>query len=120
MKPFMLICALLLCGILVVPLRADADPEATVLFKAKRLNQQTLAIQLVNLQQRTTMVTLTNTAGEIFYQEVVTKHNGFVKRINLEKLPEGLYELIVQQGTEKMTRLIKMDGTTVLYSKVCE
>lgn len=120
MKPLFFICTVLLCGLTANSLRAEIDPATTVLFKTERLDQQTLGIQLANLQQRTTMVTLKNMAGEEFYQEVVTNHNGFAKRINLKNLPDGLYELTVQQGTEEMTRLIKMDGSTVLYSKVYE
>jgi len=115
-----LAAALMVCLTVTVFASNPIVPDAKILFKTKKLDDNTLTVRLANLQQERTTVQLVDMAGRAYFTEVITKHNGFVKQLNLEKLSDGLYKLVVKQGKEEWTRLVKKDDDTLLYSQVHE
>ena len=115
-----LAAALMVCLTVSVFASNPIVPDAEILFKTKKLDDNTLAVRLANLQQERTTVQLVDMTGREYFSEVVTKHNGFVKQLNLENLSDGLYKLVVRQGKDEYTRLVKKDNDTILYSQVHE
>jgi len=95
-------------------------PDAKLLFSTKKVDDNTLFVRLANLQQERTTVQLVDMNDREYFSEVITKHNGFVKQLNLQKLSDGLYKLVVKQGKDEWTRLVKKDNNTILYSQVHE
>lgn len=115
-----LLAAVLVCLTVTVFASNPVVPDAKILFKTRKLDDNTLAVRLANLQQERTTVQLVDMAGREYFSEVITKHNGFVKQLNLKKLSNGLYKLVVKQGKDEWTRLVKKDDDTILYSQVHE
>ena len=112
--------AVLVCLTVTVFASNPVVPDAKILFRTNQLDDHTLTVRLANLQQERTTVQLLDMAGREYFSEVITKHNGFVRQLNLEKLSDGLYKLVVKQGKNEWTRLVRKDDDTILYSQVHE
>ena len=93
-------------------------PKTSILFKTESVSASTLDVRLANLQQSKTSLVLVDMAGREYFREVVTKHNGFAKTLNLEELSDGLYKLVVKNSSEELSLVVKKDGPSILLSKV--
>ena len=77
-------------------------------------------LQLANLQKVSTKVAIKDMDGSIYFEDYITDHNGYAKKINLKKLKDGKYLLNVMQGKQKLVQVIVVKGDKLWFSKVKE
>lgn len=117
MKYLSVVLALCLC--LTVAAKAETDPTKTIRATVTAVEAKTVEISLVNLQQLRTDISIQSVDGKVaYFQDVVKKHNGYRKRLNLNELEAGKYMLVVQNGDERLQQIIviKEDKTLLLSS----
>lgn len=98
-------------------LSASNNPDE-LHVKSKVVDNNAIVVQLINLQQAATSVTIESLDGEtIYFKELVRHHNGYIRKINLDNLSEGRYVLQVNQGdvSKKQVVLVR-DGKVQLSS----
>lgn len=93
---------------------ADEDP----IIRVQPVEKKAFKVHLANLQKETTRVVLTNLNGTTFFKETIRKHNGYAKKFDLDKMPQGRYLLKVSQGGEDHTKVIYLDEDTMRISGV--
>lgn len=98
----------------------SVDILPKLIFKMEKSDDQTITLRLSNLQQKKTTVTLRDEDGKVFFQEVIVKHNGYTKNLNLEEMSDGLYTIIIKHDDTKYARLIKVDNDNVLFSDIID
>lgn len=122
MKPFAIF--LLTTAFFLTTSRVQAIESMDVLpkliFKMEKSDDQTITLRLSNLQQKKTTVTLRDEDGKVFFQEVIVKHNGYTKNLNLEEMSDGLYTIIIKHDDTKYARLIKVNNDNVLFSDIID
>lgn len=106
--------SLLLVALMVASftLSANNDPEK-LQVKSKVVENQSIVVQLFNLQQELTTMSIISMDGKTTYcKKFVKDHNGYSWKIDLEEMPEGRYVLEVQQGdtVKKQVMLIRSDN----------
>lgn len=91
---------------------ADNEPDGQLLIKSKVVEQNVLVVQLVNLQQEATRVSIQSLDGDTtFFQENIRKHNGYIRKINLENLKDGRYLIeVTQDDIAKKQVILIRDG----------
>lgn len=112
---------IVLCLSLAVPAAAiGTNPLSDIEFYVTKVSEKKLEVTLANLQSQRTTVTIENLDGStIYFRDIVTKHNGYRKRLNLDQLPNGKYKLIVTNGEEKKQQVIVLKaGVGMLLSSI--
>ena len=98
-------------------LQANPPSEAGRLsLCARAIEGKMVVIQLVNLAEQPTFLSLRNTYGDLYYKESIRKHNGHRALLDLNKLPEGRYILSVSQKGMKKTQVIRVSEGQILVS----
>lgn len=73
---------------------------------------------IINLQQETTAIKIESLDEAVtYFQEYVKDHNGYAKRIDLQKVPEGKYLLKVIHANKEMVKVIRKEGGQLYISK---
>ena len=118
MKIFKSLFALALMA-LTINLSAGTNPDAELRFTSKVVDDHALILQLVNLQQNYTHISIESLNGEtIFYEENVWKHNGYRVKINLENLADGRYVIQVKQGDITKNQVMLIRNKEIFLSAV--
>lgn len=99
---------LALCLAFTLPvLASEPDPNAEVQMYVTKVSEKSLDVALTNLQnQRTTISIVSVDRAITYYRDIIKKHNGYRKRLNLSELQDGKYILVVERGTEKRQQVI--------------
>ena len=92
--------------------------EGNLLLKVSQIEGEILLLQVANMRQEATTVSLIDLEGNTFFRKQVTKHNGYAWKMNLEDAPEGRYILRVQQKDEQRSQVIYKSDDQILISKV--
>lgn len=104
-----------LIGILAICLSLTAVnaaifPPADVKVSVKLVAQGKIEVALTNLQKTNTTISIQSLDGKVVhFQELVQKHNGYRKRLNLNGLAAGKYLLTIETNTEKRQQVIVID-----------
>lgn len=93
---------------------ADDNP----IFRVKPVETKAIQVNLANLQQVTTSISLTDLSGKTFFKETIRKHNGYAKKFDLEKIPNGRYVLTVKQDGESYSKVIYVDNDAMRISGI--
>lgn len=76
-----------------------------------------LELMIANLEQETTVVTLTSlTTNRVLFNDRIRKHNGYSYNINLDELHYGRYVLAVKKGDAVRQQVILVNGRGVSCS----
>ncbi len=79
-----------------------ANEEARdMIVRITKLNGNTINIQLANLQQERTQVSIADLHGQFWFSEIITKEYGFAKQFDLSIIPTGTYIVYVRNAGEK-------------------
>lgn len=92
--------AILLSSFVSVPLETGnpSNPEEPLIVRSQA-GITGLEVILANLEQEATKISLTDLdKDEVYFSEVIRKHNGYSMNLQLDKLPEGRYLLSVKKG----------------------
>ncbi len=82
-------------------------PNGEVQLYVTPLSEKKLDVALANLQYQRTTISLKSLDGTItYYQDVVNKHNGYRRCLNLRELAYGKYMLVVEKGKESHRQVI--------------
>jgi len=101
-----------------ISLSATTNPDGSMIARTKVVKEKTINLQLLNLKQQETQVTLTDLyENEKFYGTVIRKHNGFVKQLNLKKLKDGNYLIKVKSGDETLQQVVRIRGNDIMFSR---
>lgn len=88
-------------------LTSDPTPKGEVQLYVTPVSEKKLDIALTNLQYQRTTIALKSLDGTItYYQDVVNKHNGYRRCLNLNQLEDGKYMLLVEKGKESRRQVI--------------
>ncbi len=121
MKTRLILVAFVLTGVaLAATPSKPVIPDEDVLFHSKVVDDFSLHVQLVNLQKETTLIRLSSLEGNTLFADRITRHNGYVQRLDLERIPEGKYLLRVKQGDFEITQVIVKKYNQLLLSKAKE
>ena len=52
-----------------------------------------------------------------YYKGYISDHNGYAKRLDLNKLPSGKYKIMVENGDETLTKIMKIEEEMIFFSK---
>lgn len=96
----------------------SSTPDEDPIFRVKPIESKSFQVTLANLKKTTTSISLTNLSGTTFFKETIKKHNGYSKKLNLNKLPNGRYVLTVKQNGEKYSKVIYVDDDAMRISGI--
>ncbi len=90
----------------------ESYPTKAINVTITAVAEKSVQVIISNLQQQTTRITIESLDGSVVYfKDIVKKHNGYHKRLNLRKLKDGKYLLVVQQGNKKHQQVIVLKDT---------
>ncbi len=96
-----------------------ATPPIENVLLSTKVDQRSLVVHLANLQKEKTVLTLESLdSRETFHEQVITDHNGYNRRLNLNELPKGRYILRVKQGNGSLRQVVVVDQNSILCSKI--
>lgn len=94
---------------------SDGDPQ----LKSKVVDEHTVVVQLFNLQQEVTKISIQSLDGETtYFQEYIRKHNGYLRKINLENLQDGRYLIQVDHSGKTKTQVILVKDKAMQLSSI--
>jgi len=106
MKRIFFLAALLL-GFMSMPVFAQAAiPEGKILVKVAPKEGKVLKINLANLQKIKTVLQLKDLRGNVYFTQVIRKHNGYLRLLNLSELPKGKYVLSISQNDHLISQVV--------------
>lgn len=89
--------------------------------KAKVINGKVFELDLSDLAQNATTISITNLQRDIyFYKNSIGKKADFKTLINVQEMPVGRYLLIVNSGKEAQKMVMKVSESGVLLSHFFE
>lgn len=98
---------------------ASNEPTGDLRLKSHVVENHVIVLQLYNLQQAKTKVSIKSLDGETtFFSDLIRNHNGYIQKINLEKLANGRYMLQVEQNQQTKTQVILVRNNKVQLSSV--
>ena len=120
MKQFQILLALLVTASLSIQAHAPiVDSESKLVLRTEVVDAHILKVQLVNLLKKKTKVIIEDMdSGFYHFNNVVNKRNGFSKKIDLAKLPQGRYLLKVEAPDRTFKQVIYVNEQGILLSKV--
>ena len=120
MKQVKLLLALLCLSFLATATFANPDPSAdNVILSVEPVKAKTIEVHMANLQKTPTRLILKELNGDaIFFRETIRNHNGYGKKLSLEKLPKGRYLLTVSQKDAEWTSVVYVDSEKVQVSGI--
>jgi len=84
-----------------------------------KVEDRSLLVQLANLQKEKTVLTFEGLDNrEVYHEQIINDHNGFMARLNLNDLPKGRYVLKIRQGTSVLRQVVVVDPNSIMCSKV--
>jgi hypothetical protein len=92
-------------------------PPIEFILNVETVDQNHLILQLANLQQETTVISLQDFEGNTYFRQTVTKHNGYAANINLEALPEGRYLLRINRKDSQIDQVVVKNEDTLFVSQ---
>ncbi len=85
---------------------AAGDAGPTPIVRVDQTEKAQLRIRMANLMRKHTRVSLSDTDGKIWFDEVVWQEQGYGKYLDFTGLPEGDYLLLVQGQTLFFARMV--------------
>ncbi len=86
---------------------ASSGEEMIVRVK-KGPSFKSLFVQLVNLQEQDTRITILDRHGKTWFEETLEADNGYSKLFHLEKVPNGIYFLAIRNKGEQEMRTFQI------------
>ncbi|MEL6655391.1 MAG: hypothetical protein AAFP77_02950 [Bacteroidota bacterium] len=118
----MLVKGLAFAGLLLCLSQAQAanflPAEGNLLLKVSQVDDEVLLLQIANMQQEATTVSLVDLDGNTFFRKQITKHNGYAWKMNLQDAPDGRYILRVMQKDEQRSQVIYKSDDQILLSHI--
>lgn len=98
---------------------ASNDPIGELQLKSYVQEDNVVILQLYNLQKVNTKVSIQSLDGKTtFFSDHIRKHNGYIRKINLEDLADGRYKIEVEQDEKSMTQVVLVRDNKVQLSSV--
>ena len=98
--------------------QANTTDNSPMRLLSKVMPDQTLRIQLVNLQQQAATVELTDMNGKTLHRDLIKNHNGYARIYNLKEVEDGRYLLTAKQGNDEVIEVVRIkDGTNMNSDK---
>lgn len=112
--------AALMSLLLALPLMATADnlPNPDLIVRSTVKEGKVIKLQLANLLQTPTTISIESMNGEPFYSRTIRKHNGFNLQLDLGYIPQGRYLLRVAQEDESRVQVVVITADRVLLSEM--
>ena len=92
--------------------------EGSLLLKVSQMEDNVLLLQVANMQQASTTVSLADLNGNTYFRQQVSKHNGYSWKVNLAEAPDGRYVLRVQQKGEQRSQVIYKNEDEIWLSQI--
>lgn len=83
---------------------------------AKVMPDNALQVQLVNLQQKTATIELTDLEGKVLHRDLIRNHNGYARIYDLGEVDNGRYLLKAEQDDEEVIVVIRIKDGTIMTS----
>jgi hypothetical protein len=96
--------------------QANTTDNSPMRLLSKVMPEQTLRIQLVNLQQQTATVELTDMNGKTLHRDLIKNHNGYARIYNLKEVEDGRYLLTAKQGNDEVIVVVRIKDGTIMTS----
>ena len=107
-----------LAVIFIANLQLNAINPINFTAETKIVNTKTLSLQLVNLQENVTNISITNLKEDVeFFTQSIKTRNGFTTNLNLKNLENGKYLLIVKNNGTTQKQVIRITDNLVLLSE---
>ena len=92
----------------------DLEPRIYV----KHVEGKSFKLQLANLMQKTTKVTISDLKDGLYFEAYVSKHNGYARKIILDGVNDGRYLLNVSQDGVTYSKVMVIKDGEIQFSKV--
>ncbi|MCB0629997.1 MAG: hypothetical protein R2824_10430 [Saprospiraceae bacterium] len=103
---------------LTITLSANNDP-GKLRIKSKVVEDNAIVIQVFNLQQMPTSVSISDLEGSnTYFQKNIRRHNGYSLKLDLAELTDGRYILEVKQGEVIKKQIILIRGNYPQLSSI--
>ena len=96
---------------------ANNGEEGPMRLFSKVMPDQTLRVQLVNLQQQAATVHLTDFKGNVLHRDFIKNHNGYARFYDLKDMEDGKYILKAKQAEDEITVVIRVKDGTIMTSE---
>ncbi|WP_282779735.1 hypothetical protein [Phaeodactylibacter xiamenensis] len=96
--------------------QANTADNSPMRLLSKVMPEQTLRIQLVNLQQQTATVELTDMNGKTLHRDLIKNHNGYARIYDLKEVGDGRYLLTAKQGDDEVVVVVRIKDGTIMTS----
>ena len=94
----------------------DSEPKIYV----KHIEGKSFKLQLANLMQKTTKVTISDLQEGLYFEAYVSKHNGYARKIILDGVKDGRYLLNVSQDGVTYSKVMLIKDGEIQFSKVSQ
>lgn len=106
---------------LTLTLSAGDDPKSLFQITTEIVDENVVSIQLSNLQQMHTTITIKSLDGKTTYHRWnVRNHNGYRQTIDLSALQHGRYIFEVKQGKKGKQQIILIREQQLQLSQISE
>ena len=96
---------------------APSNDSGDLIVRIQPLKNKVFKLTLANLQQESTKVTLTNLSGTTtFFEDRISKHNGYTRKLNISNLANGRYVLTVKQNGREEVKVLYLKDDQILVS----
>lgn len=96
--------------------QANTADNSPMRLLSKVMPEQTLRIQLVNLQQQAATVELTDMNGKTLHRDLIKNHNGYARIYDLKEVGDGRYLLTAKQGDDEVVVVVRIKDGTIMTS----
>ncbi len=96
--------------------QANTTDNSPMRLLSKVMPDQTLRIQLVNLQQQAATVELTDMNGKTLHRDLIKNHNGYARIYDLKEVEDGRYLLTAKQGDDEVIVVVRIKDGTIMTS----
>lgn len=94
-------------------LTANKAAKGNVICRFSKSADQTIGIQLANLQQKNTTVQLNTLKSEPVLNEKINNENGYSKKFNVQEMDHGVYYFVVRTGQQVYVQFFQITRESV-------
>ncbi len=97
-----------------------AEEDKGMIINVDQVADKQFVLHLANLEKQVTLIQIEDLKGRVYFNERVRNHNGYARKINLKKIPEGRYILSIKQDQKNFAQVMVVQDNKVVFSKMKE
>ncbi|MEL6720186.1 MAG: hypothetical protein AAFP82_15855, partial [Bacteroidota bacterium] len=89
--------------------------DGKMLIRIQKESSLTVSVKLANLKKERTKISILDLEGKPWFSEYAWGKNGYAKQLNLEKLPVGIYMLVIRNKMKTHTQVLAKQNKQIIF-----